>query len=88
VADLLKALHALNREEYEGPDHSSDSNISIGDIIGDTGSSGEGSGDSGGNSGDNKVFSKYSDWESNDNKHWRYAIYTDGSKYKTDEGYH
>ena len=102
VADLLYALHALNREEYEGPDHSSNPDTDIGDIIGDTGSSSEGgsesgdsgSGDSGsggsGNegSGNDKIFSKYSDWETDDNKHWRYAIYTDGSKYKTDEGYH
>ena len=92
VADLLEALHALNREEYEGPDHSSNPDTSIGDIIGGDGSSSEGSSGSGGSgsgdSGNDKVFSKYSDWETNDNKHWRYAIYTDGSKYKTDEGYH
>ena len=30
VADLLYALHALNREEYTGPDHKGDSNYGIG----------------------------------------------------------
>ena len=33
VTDLLEALHALNREEYEGPDHKQTTGSDIGSII-------------------------------------------------------
>lgn len=80
VADLLDALHALNREEYEGPEGSNNSDASIRDIISDTGSSDDGSSNSSENPiNKGKTIIGYTGWQSNKAGHWRYAKYSDGS---------
>lgn len=83
VEDLLTALHALNEEEYEGPDHSSNPDTNIGDIIGDTGSSSEGGSGSGGSgSGSSSGYTGWGAWQSNNSAtHHRY-YYTNGVKGK------
>lgn len=80
VADLLDALHALNREEYEGPEGSNNSDASIRDIISDTGSSDDGSSNNSENpTNKGKTIIGYTGWQSNKAGHWRYAKYSDGS---------
>lgn len=80
VADLLEALHALNREEYEGPEGSNNSDASIRDIISDTGSSDNSSSNNSENSTNKgKSIIGYTGWQFNKVGHWRYAKYSDGS---------